>query len=234
MMNKTLLITGGTKGIGRAILEVFAYNSFDIITCSRSRSDLDGLNTYFQTKYPKQKITCLKSDLSIKRERKLFCEAIEGTPIDVLINNTGVFIPGVLHLEVEGVLEQSIETNLYSAYDVSRAVIPLMKENKKGVIFNICSTASVMAYENGGAYSISKFALLGFSKTLREELKEFGVKVTSILPGATLTSSWEGVEIPKERFMPPEDIAKTVWEVYNLSDRTVVEEVLLRPQLGDL
>jgi len=91
-----------------------------------------------------------------------------------------------------------------------------------------------MAYENGGSYCISKFALLGFSKVLRNELKEFGIKVTSVLPGATLTSSWDGVEIPEERFMPAEDIGDSIWDIYKLSDRTVVEEVVLRPQLGDL
>ena len=65
-------------------------------------------------------------------------------------------------------------------------------------------------------------------------MKEYNVKVTAVLPGATKTASWEGVELPDERFIKPEDIADSIWNVYQLSDRTVVEEILIRPQLGDL
>ena len=91
-----------------------------------------------------------------------------------------------------------------------------------------------MPYANGGSYCISKFALLGMSKVLREEMKEQNVRVTSILPGATLTASWEGVDLPEERFMKPGDIAESVWSAYQLSDRTVIEELVMRPQLGDI
>ena len=77
-------------------------------------------------------------------------------------------------------------------------------------------------------------AMLGMSKVLREELKPHHVRVTSILPGATLTNSWAGVELPAERFIAPDDIAQVVWTAYNLPDSTVLEEILLRPMLGDL
>jgi short-subunit dehydrogenase len=90
-----------------------------------------------------------------------------------------------------------------------------------------------MAYPNGGSYTISKFALLGFSKCLREELKDEGIRVTAVMPGATLTPSWEGAGYPAERFMPPEDVAESIFGAYELSDRTVVEEMILRPQKGD-
>ena len=98
----------------------------------------------------------------------------------------------------------------------------------------MCSIASIKAYPNGGSYAISKFALLGFSKVLREELKEFGIRVTAILPGATRTASWDGVELPDDRFMKVEDVADTIFSAYSLSSRSVVEEILIRPQLGDI
>jgi hypothetical protein len=98
----------------------------------------------------------------------------------------------------------------------------------------MCSIASIKAYPNGGSYAISKFALLGLSKVLREELKPFGIKVTAILPGATKTASWDGVDLPDDRFMMAEDIAETVFAAYSLSSRSVVEEILIRPQLGDI
>ena len=143
-------------------------------------------------------------------------------------------MPGQIHNEEEGTLEAMIETNLYSAYHLTRALVSEMIERKEGYIFNICSTASITAYTNGGSYCISKFAMLGMSKVLREELKPHHVRVTSILPGATLTNSWAGVELPAERFIAPEDIAQVVWTAYNLPDSTVLEEILMRPMLGDL
>jgi short-subunit dehydrogenase len=234
MKNKQLIITGATKGIGRAVLDLFASKGYDVVTCARTFDDLETLKVDFESKYPSQVIKILQADLSDKKGRLSFVEFIEKIECDVLINNTGIFIPGTIHEEAEGILEQSIETNLYSAYDVSRALIPAMKNRQEGQIFNICSTASIMAYENGGSYCISKFALLGFSKVLRQELKQFGIKVISILPGATFTSSWEGVEIPEDRFMPASDIAQTIWDVSQLGNRTVVEEIVIRPMLGDL
>jgi hypothetical protein len=112
--------------------------------------------------------------------------------------------------------------------------LPKLIENHKGHIINMCSIASKIAYPNGGSYSISKFALLGFSKVLREELKTKNIKVTSILPGATWSNSWAGVDLPKDRIMDAEDIAKVVWSCYDLADNVVVEDITIRPLLGDL
>jgi short-subunit dehydrogenase len=109
-----------------------------------------------------------------------------------------------------------------------------MMARRDGHIFNLCSTASIMAYTNGGSYCISKFALYGLTKVLRAELREHDVRVTAVLPGATLTASWEGVNLPPERFMKSEDVAESIWSAYALSKHSVVEEILIRPQLGDL
>jgi short-subunit dehydrogenase len=233
-MNKTIFVTGATKGIGRAISQQFASQGFNVMACARNLSDLESMQKELQKLYPNQVFEFIQADLSKKTDRNKVVGFISKQNIDVLVNNAGIFIPGTIHQEENGVLEQMIETNLYSAYDLTRALVPQMKSRQKGVIFNICSTASIMAYPNGGSYCISKFALLGFSKVLREELKEFGIKVTSILPGATYTASWEGVDLPETRFMPATDVAKSIWDVYGMSDRTVIEELILRPQLGDL
>jgi short-subunit dehydrogenase len=233
-MKNTILVTGGTKGIGRAIIEKFAQNGYDVITCARNKADLDNLEAYFNANFENQSIECFQVDLSKKAERETFSSLLKNKNIDILVNNTGIFLQGQLHTEEESNLETMIETNLYSAYSITRAVVPAMKEKQKGSIFTICSTASEIAYPNGGSYCVSKFALLGFSKVLREELKNEGIRVVSVLPGATFTASWEGVPIPENRFMPSEDIAEMIWSCHNLSDRTVVEEIVLRPQLGDL
>jgi NADP-dependent 3-hydroxy acid dehydrogenase YdfG len=224
-MNKTIVVTGGTKGIGRAIVDKFANEGFTVLTCARTEEKDFPENVHF-----------FKADMSKKAEVLAFADFVKATvsQVDILVNNTGFFLPGQIHNEEEGTLEAMIETNLYSAYHLTRALVDDMITRKEGYIFNICSTASIMAYTNGGSYCISKFALLGMSKVLREELKPHHVRVTSILPGATLTNSWAGVELPAERFIAPQDIAQVVWTAYSLPDSTVLEEILLRPMLGDL
>jgi len=156
-----------------------------------------------------------------------------GVP-DVLINNAGQFIPGSVYNEPEGALEKTIEVNLYSAYHLTRLLLPKMIEAKNGHIFNICSIASIQAYHNGGAYSISKFALLGFSKNLREEMKPHNIKVTSVIPGAAYTDSWSSSGIDSKRMMEADDVAKMVYTASQLSPQACVEEIIMRPQLGDL
>ena len=155
-------------------------------------------------------------------------------PSAALVNNAGVFLPGLISEEDDGLLEQQIETNLNRAYYLTRALLPLMLPQQRGDIFNMCSIASKIAYPNGGSYSISKFALLGFSKVLREELKDKGIRVSAILPGATWSNSWAGVDLPEERLMQANAIAIAVWSAYQMSPSAVVEEIVLRPQLGDL
>jgi len=98
----------------------------------------------------------------------------------------------------------------------------------------MCSIASQMPYHGSSLYSITKFAMLGFSRCLREELKHQGVRVTSLLPGNTWSDAWNGVELPAGRIMASSDVASAVWACYSLPGVAVAEELLLRPQLGDL
>jgi short-subunit dehydrogenase len=127
-----------------------------------------------------------------------------------------------------------LDINLKSAYHLTRRLLPGMMARRSGHIFNICSVAGLQAYPNGGAYSISKWAMLGFSRNLREELRPHGVKVTAVHPGATLTGSWDGFDIDPSRIMESDDIARMVVASASLSPQACVEDILLRPQLGDL
>nr|WKN36612.1 SDR family NAD(P)-dependent oxidoreductase [Tunicatimonas sp. TK19036] len=235
-MKKLAVITGATKGIGKALAESFANEGFSLALCARTEADLVELQEEISSKYPELDVFINAVDVSKKKEVINFAQKVKALdiPIEVVINNAGLYFPGQVHNEEDGQLEVQIETNLYSAYHLTRALLPPMIEFRRGHIFNICSTASITAYTNGGSYSISKFAMLGMSKVLREEMKPFDIRVTSVLPGATLTNSWAGADIPEDRFMRPEDVAAVVLNAYLISDRSVVEEVLLRPQLGDL
>ncbi len=230
------IITGGTKGIGAAIARRFAEGGFSLSLCARTESDLEAIRRSLLERHPGIEVFVRPTDVRRKEEVQAFGDAaVEALgPPEVLVNNAGIFLPGEIHKEADGTLEALLETNLYSAYHLTRHLLPAMLERRRGHIFNMCSIASLFAYPNGGSYSISKFALLGFSRVLREELKDKGIRVTSILPGATWSDSWKGADFPAERLMPAEDIAAAVWNAYAMSPATVVEEILLRPQLGDL
>jgi len=230
-----VIITGASKGLGKAIAEKFAETGNNLFVCSRNEVELYKMMQEILTKYPQCTIKAKPVDLSVKEEVKSFgnwCLQF-GAP-DILINNAGQFIPGSVYNEEEGALEKMIEMNLFGAYHLTRLLLPKMMEAKRGHIFNMCSVASIKAYANGGAYSISKFALLGFSKNLREEMKPYNIKVTAVIPGAAYTESWASSGIEEKRFMQAKDIAEMVFAASQLSPQACVEEILLRPQLGDI
>ena len=234
-MNQLAVVTGATKGIGRAVAERFAQAGFDIAVCARKEKDLDQMKAEIEKKF-QVKVFVKAADASDKNQVNEFSQFVLqlNRPVHVLVNNAGHFIPGETMQEVEGTLESMVESNVYSAYYTTRGLIASMKQNKSGHIFNMCSIASIKAYPNGGSYAISKFALLGFTKVLREELKPFGIRVTAVMPGATKTASWDGTDLPDSRFMKTEDVAEVIFNSYSISDRSVVEEVIIRPQLGDI
>ena len=109
-----------------------------------------------------------------------------------------------------------------------------MRELKRGHIFNICSIAGIQPFVNSGSYCVSKYALLGLTKVLREELMEHHVRVTAILPGATLTNSWSGTDLPKDRFVAPEDVASAVINCLRMTEGANVDEILIRPLKGNI
>jgi short-subunit dehydrogenase len=233
-----IVITGASKGLGKAIAEAFAKDEHEhaFFLCARKVADLETTGKDLQERFPQNKIHTKACDVSDKTSLKQFVEWINGqaAKVDILVNNAGIYLPGSAYGEDNGMLEKMMEVNLYSAYHLTRMLLPGMIKEKGGHIFNICSIASIMAYPNGGAYSISKFALYGFSKNLREEMKPHGIKVTHVLPGAAYTDSWSGSGIDPKRIMEAADVAQVVYAAAQLSPQACVEEIILRPQLGDL
>ena len=231
----TVIITGASKGIGKAVAGIFAANGARLFLCSRGEVALYKTMEELQTLYPQATIKARPADLSIQEEAVAFGQwCLTQEVPDILVNNAGLFEPGSVHSEPEGLLDRQLRTNLFSAYHLTRTLLPAMMSRKQGHIFNMCSIASLHAYANGGAYSISKFALYGFSKNLLEELKPHGIKVTSVHPGAVLTDSWGDYDNSSKRIMEAADIAKMVWAASNLSFQACVEDIVIRPQLGDL
>lgn len=230
------VITGASRGIGRATAEIFATHGYDLYLCSKNEKNLSETVEELKQDFPNVSISGRAYDLGKKLEANQFGEWVNSNAdtVDVLVNNVGTFIQGNVSDEPDGALEAMLEVNLFSAYYTTRAILPKMKEVKSGHIFTVCSIASLAAYPNGGAYSISKFALLGFSRNLRRELQPSGIKVTAIIAGAVYTDSWKGSGVSEQRIMEAEDISKIIFNATQLSPQAVPEEIIVRPQLGDL
>lgn len=230
------VVTGGTKGIGKSICVNLAPHCSQIFINSRSVQDLQALAVELKLINPILNVEFLKADFENPNEVRAFGEFIiaRTNKIDVLVNNAGIFYPGNVKSENEGNLRTMMQVNLFGAYDLTRMLLPALQRSTCAHIFNMCSIASLIAYQNGGAYTITKFALLGFNKCLRAELMNDNIKVTAILPGATWSDSWSGAEYPEQRLMQAEDIAASVLYAAKLSPAANVEEILIRPLAGDL
>ncbi len=235
------IITGASKGIGKAIAEKLVCEGMNVAICSRNETELSKTIADLQQLNPAVKVFGQCHDISKKEEAISFGNAALDSfkTIHLFINNAGTFIPGDICTEEDGILETLMGINLYSAYHLTRVIAPAMMKNdmatgSRGHIMNMSSVAGLKAYAQGGSYSISKYAMEGFSKNLREELKAYFIKVTTINPGATMSDSWNGSGVEASRIMKASDIADLIWTVFNLSPQAVVEEIVLRPQLGDL
>jgi len=231
---KRIVVSGGSRGIGRAIALRFAREEFAVALFSRRKEELEKIKGELEAAGAAQLII-RQADASRPDEIRSFAETVleAWSGCDVLVNNVGIFEPENILNASEGALERMMQVNLYASYNLTRYLVNAMPKNGKSYIFNICSTASLKAYPGGNLYAISKHALLGFSRGLREELKG-KLRISSIMPGAVLTDSWAETELPPERFMPAKDIADVLWQFYECSSRTVVEEIVLRPLSGDI
>ena len=231
-----IVITGASRGIGSAIAQAFAKEGHQLYLSSRNEKALLRSKEELATLAPGCVIHTRAADLAEEASAIALGNWIldKGGAPDVLINNAGLFRPGSTIDEPDGALEEMLRVNLLSAYHLTRTLVPGMIKRGSGHIFNLCSIASLGAYPGGGSYSISKFALYGFSKNLRLELMPHGIKVTQVIPGAVYTDSWADSGVSADRIMEAADIAKMVAASTSLSARACVEEIILRPVQGDL
>jgi NAD(P)-dependent dehydrogenase (short-subunit alcohol dehydrogenase family) len=231
----TVVITGASQGIGRAVAERFAREADTrIALLARNEAKLrDVADVCISLGAEAETCPVDVTDEHAVFEVARHVERLWGGP-DVLVNNAGTFEPGsVEELTIQGFRSQ-LETNVVSAFAVTKAFLPAMVERGDGSVFFMGSVASIRAYPGSAGYCASKHALLGLARVVREETKQSGIRVTTLLPGATLTPSWDGVDLPASRFMPASDVAEALFTCYSLSDRSVVEEILVRPQEGDI
>lgn len=223
------VVTGATKGIGRAIALKLAQSGYNLALCARTETDLIGLQK--ELELFDVRVLVKVSDFSRKADVLSFKEFVKSSfnKIDVVVNNAGVFLPATLLDESDEAFELQQNLNLNSAYYMAKEFGKIMRNQSSGHIFNICSIASKAVIENAGSYSVTKAAMLSLNNVLRKELAQYNVKVTAILPGSTLTASWEGTTINPAKFVQPEDVANALHAILNLSSGANVDEIILTP-----
>ncbi|MFT4754929.1 MAG: 3-hydroxy acid dehydrogenase/malonic semialdehyde reductase [Salibacteraceae bacterium] len=184
-MNKTILITGATSGIGKACAEKFATEGYHLILTGRRQNILDEVRTQLAKH---TQVTLLCFDVRDRVQTLKALASISHIPIDILINNAGLAV-GVTPID-EGNFEdwdRMIDTNVKGLLNVSKCIIPIMKEQKMGHIVNIGSIAGKEVYPNGNIYCASKHAVDAISKGMRMDLVKHHIRVTNIAPGLVET-----------------------------------------------
>lgn len=237
----TVVITGASQGIGRAIAERFAQacaGREDPVRLALLARSLDKLEDVARRCREHGAGAAAVFPCDVTDDEAVFAaaEAIgeRFTGPDVVVSNAGLFEPGSLAETEPEQFRRQVSVNLTSAFVVTKAFLEDMTRQGSGHLFYVASIAARTAYAGGAAYGAAKAGLANMAGVVREETKEAGLRVTTLLPGATRTPSWNGTDLPDERFMAPEDVAETLLSAWRLSKRSVVEEIVLRPQQGDI
>lgn len=230
-MDKYIFITGATSGFGEACAEIFAQNNWNLILTGRREDRLDKLSKDLSAKFG-IKVHTLCFDIRNLEEvndaiRKLHTEV--KSSIEILINNAGLAVGrGPIDTGIIDDWERMIDTNIKGLLYVSKAIIPYLKQNKKGHIFNLGSIAGKEVYPGGNVYCASKHAVDALSKAMRIDLVEHNIKVTNIAPGAADT------EFSLVRFKGDNDIANSVYQGFEpLVAKDIAETIYFaatRPQ----
>ncbi len=235
-MKPVVLITGASQGIGAAIAKTFAKEVKGVRLALVARN-VRGLQATAKVCIKAgAKAEVFESDVSNEASVALMAASVRKSfgPPDAVINNAGAFTMAPFVDTKVAEFDRMIAVNLRSAFLVTQAFLPAMLKRKSGDIFFMSSIAGLDAYPQAAAYCAAKFGVTGLAKVLRAETKDHGVRVCCVHPGATWSPSWEQSGVKPERIMPAEDIARAILDVHRLSRRTVVEEIVLRPQLGDV
>jgi NADP-dependent 3-hydroxy acid dehydrogenase YdfG len=236
MSKPVVLITGASQGIGAAIARVFAREMPGVRLALVARNERKLGNVVRACVKLGASAAAFPCDVSDEQSVAAMSTAVRRrwSGVDVLVNNAGKFSGAPFTEMAVAEFDRLIATNLRSVFLVSRAFAPGMIARRRGDIFNLSSIAGLVAYPGGAGYSAAKFGVSGLSKVMRAELRDQGVRVCCVYPGATVSPSWIGSGVDVARMMPTNDVARAFFDIYRLSRKTVVEEIVLRPQRGDV
>jgi short-subunit dehydrogenase len=231
------LVTGASSGIGKASAMAFARAGFDLVLVSRSQDKLETVAAEISQIGVKVQVCSL--DLASIQDVKSKMQAIDAAnPIDILVNNAGMGYTGNLIDTPLADWQQVIDLNLTSVFQCIQAVLPGMRERRRGMIINVASIAGHQAFPGWGAYSVSKAGLISLSKILAVEERAHGIRVTTICPGSVNTPLWDTdtvqADFDRSQMLTPESIAQSILHAAMLPDQAVIEELTLMPSAGAL
>ncbi len=229
-------VMGASRGIGKEIGKQFASIGCEVCLSSRSEKGLKSVATEIETLGGRASI--YPCDITQLKQIQTTAKSIQKKfgRINILINNAGITSFTNTEYESLKMINAIIETNLKGPIACITTVLPGMIKQKNGWIINILSTVAVKTFKGAGAYTAAKEGLFGFAKVLREEVREHNIKVMNILPGATETEMWHPKLRDKyrHRMMTASDVGEAVLSAYRMPESVVVEDMMLRPILGDL
>jgi len=231
---KIVWITGAGRGIGRATVQLFATKGARVVASARTEQELEHVVTKINANG--DSALAVPCDASRNDEVLALVNDVAKTwgDIDILINNAGIGIfKKIIDLQ-EKDWDQMMQINLKSAFLCSRAVLPAMIARQSGCIINVVSVAGRQPFRNSGGYCASKYGLLGFTDVLRLENRQHGIKVSAVLPGATSTTIWGDADVDHNAMMSADDVAAVIVSICETDEAAMIEEVVLRPQGGDL
>ena len=229
LAGKVALITGGSRGIGRAIAIKLASIGSAVAICGRDETKLAA--TEREILALGVRAIALRADVTQPKDVTKLAEKVESTlaPISILVNNAGIGLFGPVHEKTEAEWDQLMNTNVKSVFLVSRAVIPGMIERGGGDIINISSLAGKSVFAGGGAYCASKWAVQGLSGCMAEELREHGIRVSTVCPGSVATEFAGRGPKDSTKVLKPEDVAHAVAMIAMQGPQSFVSEVHVRP-----
>ena len=231
-----VLITGASQGIGAAIARKFAREIRGVRLALVARNEKNLQLVVRRCAKFGAKAETFSCDVTDEAAVAGLAAGVMKRfgALDVLINNAGAFTGAPLVDMTVAQFDELIAANLRSAFLVTRAFVPAMIKRRSGDVYFMSSIAGRQAYPNGAGYCAAKFGVAGLAKVLRAETMTSGIRVCCVHPGATWSPSWAKSGINADRIMPADDVAEAFYNVYRMSRRTVVEEIVLRPQLGDV
>jgi 3-oxoacyl-[acyl-carrier protein] reductase len=223
------LVTGGSRGIGRAIALRLAAMGSAVAICGRDPKALQAVETELQARAPRT--FSHLADVTRSSDVTSLIQKTEATlgPISILVNNAGIGVFGPAHEKSEEDWDRVLETNLKSVFLVSSAVAASMIRHKRGDIINISSLAGRNAFAGGGLYCASKWGVQGLSACMAEDLREHGIRVSVICPGSVATEfSGRGPKDPS-KVLTPDDVAHAVAMVVTQGPQSFLSEIHVRP-----
>lgn len=241
MNRKTVLISGGTDGIGKGAVIQLLEDGFNVVTFSKNKKKCDLLIKKLKKKYDQNRFLIIQGDVTNESSlNKIVKGAIKQfKAIDILINNAGIGYFSECDKVDMKKFHEMIHINILGVTLLTKLTVPYMKKRKSGLIINLSSVSGKQAFANGEFYSATKFAVMGYSEGIRNELKEFGIKVSTICPGMVKTKflgRTEELEKRKKRLgkktlqmLDVKDVNRTISLICNQSNHCNIQDITLMP-----